>query len=155
MSEQHDFRSHYQKLEQMYHLAPINTTIPSRLSVGEGTAEVRLTASSAFHHAAKAVHGSIYFKGLDDAAYFAANSVEIENLVLTAKFEVELLGMIQCESIRAVGFFERREGRKIWARSELYDDQDQLMARGSGLFIVGQFPLDEGLNYKEVETSKP
>ena len=141
MVEQADLDKHYRFLEQMYHGAPVNTSIPCRIQVGEGTAEVQMTVGPQFYHAANALHGSLYFKGLDDAAYFAANSMETGYMVLTATFEIELLGMIQCESIRAVGFYERREGRKIWARSELFDDQDQLMARGSGLFIVGQFPL--------------
>ena len=126
----------------MYHDAPINTTVPSRLSVSEGRAEVRLTVDSSFHHAAHALHGSLYFKALDDAAYFAANSIVTNALVLTATFELELLGMIRCETIRAVGVMERREGRKIWARAELFDDQEELMARGSGLFVVGKWALD-------------
>lgn len=110
-----------------------------------------MRAGENFWHSAQALHGSLYFKGLDDAAYFAANSVELGFLVLTARFEIELLGMIRCEDVRSVGFFERREGRKIWARSEQFDDQGQLVARGSGLFIVGNIPLNEDVNYKEPE----
>lgn len=134
---------HYRRLETMYHTAPINHSIPSRLTVSDGEAEIRMTVGEQFWHAGRAMHGCLYFKGLDDAAFFAANSKELDGLMLTVRFEVELLGMVQCSSVRSKGFFERREGRKIWARSEQYDDHDQLVARGSGLFLVSKMPLPQ------------
>ncbi len=139
--------THYRKLENMYHQAPINGTIPCRIQIAEGRSEVTLTAGEEFWHAAKALHGSLYFKGLDDAAYFAANSMERENLILTARFEIELLGMVQSGPTRSVGYFERREGKKIWARAEQYDKDGALVARGKGLFIVGKFALDASVQY--------
>ena len=144
---------HYRNLEEMYHAAPINTTVPCRISISEGYAEVRMTAGEQFHHSAKGLHGSMYFKGLDDAAFFAANSKETGFFVLTAKFEVELLGMVQCESLLFKGFFEKQEGRKIWARSEQYDDQGRLVAKGQGVFVVSKLALDPSVNYGTIAAS--
>jgi acyl-coenzyme A thioesterase PaaI-like protein len=147
MSTRRSADLHYRRLERMYHSAPINQSIPSCMTVSDGHAEVHMRVTRDYWHSAGAMHGSLYFKGLDDAAFFAANSAVQDFFVLTAKFEVELLGRVDCQSVRAVGFLERREGRKIWARSELYDDADQLVARGSGLFIIGQIALDESVGY--------
>ncbi len=141
---------HFRKLEYMYHSAAINRSIPSCMTVSENRAEVHMRVTTDFWHSAGAMHGSMYFKGLDDAAFFAANSAVQEFFVLTATFEVELLAMVTCESLRAVGTLERREGRKIWARAELYDDNNTLAARGSGLFIISQRALDETVGYVDL-----
>ena len=66
---------HFRSLERMYHSAPINQSVPSRLVVQQGEAEVRMKVGPKYWHSAHAMHGSLYFKGLDDAAFFAANSV--------------------------------------------------------------------------------
>ena len=142
-------QSHFHKLENMYRSARINESIPSAISVSEGTAEVKMKVSQAFWHGANAMHGSMYFKGLDDAAFFAANSVVEGFFVLTARFEIELLSMVKCENLRAVDFLEKRESRKIWARAELYDDQNTLAARGSGLFLISQIVLCDSVGYTE------
>ena len=98
------------------------------------------------------VHGSLYFKGLDDAAFFAANSVVTDNFLLTAKFEVHLLAMVTDESLTAVGVLEKREGRKLWARSELFNAAGEQVAHGSGLFIVGGLKLADAQGYtRDVE----
>ena len=136
----------------MYHRAPINSTIPSRLKVNEGRAEVHYEVSKSYWHSAGAAHGSAYFKGLDDAAFFAANSMVESNFVLTLKFEVELLAPFDGELLRALGVFERREGRKIWSTAELFGSQGLLIARGRGLFIVSQIPLTEEIGYRPEAT---
>ena len=138
---------HYRGLEDMYHQAPINTSIPSRLSVSEGRASVVLTVGPQFWHSGAGLHGSLYFKGLDDAAFFAANSVVTDNFVLTAQFEVHLLAMVTDESLTAVGVLEKREGRKLWARSELFNAAGEQVAHGSGLFIVGGLNLADAQGY--------
>ena len=68
---------HYRGLERMYHSAPINTSIPSRLRVREGGAEVHMRVGRDYWHSAHALHGSLYFKGLDDAAFFEKAQVMI------------------------------------------------------------------------------
>ena len=141
MSDDTTHEEHFRALEDMYHAAPVNTTIPSRLKVGDGKAEVEIQVGSHLWHAAHALHGSMYFKALDDAAFFAANSVETKGFVLTAKFEITMLEMIRTSVIRSVGTLVRREGRKIWAGSVLFDGDGKKVASGEGLFIVSAVPL--------------
>ena len=89
----------------------------------------------------------MYFKGLDDAAFFAANSLVTDVFVVTAQFEVELLSMIDCEDIKAIGIVEKRADRKIWSTAELFDDQGRLAARGRGLFIASKIKLEPDVGY--------
>ena len=147
MKSDQDKALHYRKLENMYHSASVNRTIPSCMTIYDRYVEIHMQISQDFWHSAHAMHGSMYFKGLDDAAFFAANAWVEAYFVVTAKFEVELLGMVTSSDVRAVGFFEKQEGRKLWARSELYNDQNQLVAKGSGLFVASQIALSPEVGY--------
>src|SRR5947208_2034742 len=83
--------SHYRRLEALYHAAPINGYYAPRLAVSEGAARLEIPVKPEFFHAAGAVHGSVYFKALDDAAYFAVNSLVEDVYVLTVSFNTQLL----------------------------------------------------------------
>jgi acyl-coenzyme A thioesterase PaaI-like protein len=67
-----ELNDHHRRLEAMYAGAPINSTVPSRVTVGDGTAEIVMEVSDAYWHAAGSMHGSMVFNALDDAAFFAA-----------------------------------------------------------------------------------
>ncbi len=138
---------HHRRLEAMHAGAPINQTIPSRVSVSAGQAEVHMEVTEAYWHAAASMHGSMYFKALDDAAFFAANSVVPDRFVLTARFEIELLAPVTSPSLRAVGQLDRREGKKIEASATLYAGEE-LVARGQGLFIAAPIALAEVPAYR-------
>ena len=64
---------HFSALEQMYLAAPINEIYRPRVEIAEGTATVAIDIRQQYFHAAGAVHGSVYFKMLDDSAFFAPN----------------------------------------------------------------------------------
>jgi acyl-coenzyme A thioesterase PaaI-like protein len=78
--------NHLQKLEHMYLMAPINAFYSPRISISQGEAEITIPVKPEFFHAADAVHGSVYFKLLDDAAFFAVNSLMEDYFALTASF---------------------------------------------------------------------
>ena len=59
-------RTHYQKLEDMYAAAPINDIYQPKLVVSAGESTIEIELSDKLHHAAGGVHGSVYFKMLDD-----------------------------------------------------------------------------------------
>lgn len=140
--------THFQKLAHMYETAPINQLIRSRIEVGEGTAVVRIDVEPTLFHAAGSLHGSMYFKGLDDAAFFAANSVVPEHFVLTAHFEVDLVAQVSGKLVVARGRLDERGERKLKASAELFDENERLVARGHGLFIVSRFSLAEVEGYR-------
>ncbi|MGB2427754.1 MAG: PaaI family thioesterase, partial [Alteromonas sp.] len=63
-----------------------NSTFKPTMTVEEGKATISIVLSENYHHSAGGVHGSVYFKMLDDAAFFAANSLETDVFVLTTSF---------------------------------------------------------------------
>src|SRR5580765_7647589 len=78
--------AHFRTLERMYLSAPINRLYEPTITIGEGVAEIEIPVAPAFFHAAAALHGSVYFKMLDDACFFAVNSVVQDVFVLTTSF---------------------------------------------------------------------
>src|SRR5688500_9443505 len=77
---------HFQVLEGMYAAAAINQFFRPSIHVSEGAAEIRMAVRPDMHHAVGAAHGAVYFKMLDDAAFFAAQSLVTDVFVLTASF---------------------------------------------------------------------
>ena len=59
----------------MYAAAQINDFYKPSMKVAKGEATISIEASDKHHHSAGAVHGSVYFKMLDDVAFFADNSL--------------------------------------------------------------------------------
>ena len=71
-------KSHYLNLERMYLSAPINNFYSPSIEISEGHAVIEFAVRDDFFHAADSIHGSIYFKALDDAAFFAVNSIVLD-----------------------------------------------------------------------------
>ena len=136
-----DSDAHYRRLERAYHGAPCNVPLNLRLTVSEGAAEVCLATSSSMHHAAGAVHGAFYFKVLDDAAYFAANSLVEDALVLTASFSLEFLRPVSSGELQASGRVRRLGNNLIFAESELRDADGNELAVGRGTFARSKLPI--------------
>jgi uncharacterized protein (TIGR00369 family) len=138
---------HFRKLERAYGTAPINSYYSPRLTVAERTAELVLDVGRKMHHAADAVHGSVYFKALDDAAYFAANSLVDDVFLLTASFTVYMLRPVSEGRLRARGRMTHRSGRLFFAESELEDQDGNQIARGSGIYVRSKVPLTPDAGY--------
>ena len=126
---------HYRSLINMYLAAPINAFYSPRLSISEGAAELAIDVSPKLHHAAGAVHGSVTFKMLDDAAFFAANSVETEVFLLTTSFTTYLTRPVSSGSIRSVGKLVNRNRSQFIAEAIAYDSEGREIGRGNGIFI--------------------
>jgi len=132
---------HFRKLERMYHAAPINAFYNPRLKVEKGRAELTMEVKPEFHHAAQAVHGSVYFKALDDAAYFAVNSLVEDAFVLTASFNLYFLLPISSGTLTAKGQILHESKNNYIAESILFDQDGNQISRGTGSFIRSKIPL--------------
>ena len=139
---------HYRKLERMYQAAPINEYFRPQLTVGAETAEVRIPVREAFFHTGGAMHGSVYFKAMDDAAFFAANSIVEDVFVLTARFEIQFLAPVRGGEVRAVGRVREKTDRRIVATAELFDKTDTLVGRGEGSFARSKISLNSTVQYR-------
>ena len=145
-----DFELHYRKLERMYLSAPVNKEIYTGIAIRitEGRAELHLPVAEKYFHAAAAIHGSVYFKMLDDAAFFAVNSVVPDLFVYTVSINTQLLRPVSKGVIRSVGEIRFRSGNLIIADSILYDERNKEVGRASGNFMKSRIPLTEEIGYK-------
>lgn len=143
--------AHYRKLERAYRDAPTNEYYDPEIEIGEAAATVRVRVDPKFYHAADAVHGSVYFKLLDDAAFFAANSLVPDHFVLTANFNLHLLAPVSEGTMTATGRVIHRRGRSILAEARLVDDEGELVAYGSGTFVESRIELGPEVGYGTAE----
>ena len=139
---------HYRKLERMYLAAPINEFFRPEIRIGRGTAEIKVNVDSRFFHAAQAVHGAVYFKSLDDAAFFAVMSLVEDRFVLTSNFNLYMLAPVSAGTVRSVGKVVSGSGSSFLAESVLYNDREDEIARGSGMFIKSRISLDPEMGYR-------
>src|SRR4051794_6943254 len=140
---------HYRRLEQMYLGAPINRIFEPDIHIAEGAAEVSLTVKPEFHHAAHALHGSVYFKCLDDAAFFAANSLVLDVFVLTVSFNIVLMRPVIAGRIVATGRLVNASKNLHVASADLRDGRGRLLATGTGTFMRSTIPLGPDVGYPD------
>jgi uncharacterized protein (TIGR00369 family) len=138
---------HYRKLERLYASAPVTQWYGATLIVSDGQADVRLATRPEFLHAAHAVHGSVYFRLLDDAAFFAVNSRVREVFVLTVSFTVYFARPVTSGELRATGRLLHGGGRLFLAESTLYDGAGERLGHGSGVFTRSSIRLDPTVGY--------
>ncbi len=141
---------HFRKLERMYLSAPVNTEIYNgiQISVTVERAELDLMVEPKFFHAANAIHGSVYFKMLDDAAFFAVNSVVPDVFVYTVSFQTQLLRPVTGGMIKSVGELKFKSQNLFIADSVLYDEKGKIAGRGTGNFMKSKIGLTEDIGYK-------
>lgn len=141
---------HFKKLENMYHAAPFQELIKSKLKISEGEAELEMVIDPILHHAANSIHGFVYFKMMDDVAIFAANSMEKEFFLLTSSFNLYFLRPVQFGKIRGVGKVVNRTKSQYIAEAVIYNDENKEIGRGSGTFAVSRKPFVAVPGYKIV-----
>ena len=133
---------HYRALESLYASAPINALFPSRLSItGPGTARIEFEVDDGVYHAAGAAHGTIYFKMLDDAAFYAANSLVSDRFLLTTGFNLHFTAPIRAGRMVAEGRWISGKRRVYVAEAHLLNEQNEEIGRGTGTFMRSQIPL--------------
>lgn len=133
---------HWRALENLYASAPINRLFESRLAIGgEGSARISFTVDEALHHAAGAAHGTIYFKMLDDAAFYAANTLITDRFLLTTSFNLHFVRPVRKGALVAEGRWISGRRRVLVAESRLLDDSGEEVGRGTGTFMRSRIPL--------------
>lgn len=142
-------QTHFKKLERMYLSAPINNEIYKGITIdiSNEKAELSFKIGKTFFHAANAIHGSVYFKMLDDAAFFAVNSIVEDVFVYTVSFNTQLLRPVSSGVIRSVGELKFKSANLFIADSTLFDENNKLVGRGSGNFMKSKIQLTEDIGY--------
>lgn len=128
---------HFRFLENMYLQAPIVKSLypESAIRISEGLAVIECPAKAHYFHAANSLHGSVYFRMLDDAAYFAASSMETTYFLLTAEFTIKFLRPVSGGLLKAEGRLSGDpSGGMVNAEAWLYTSEGKIAAKGSGRF---------------------
>lgn len=134
--------AHFRALESLYRAAPINRLFHSRLEIPEpGFARIHFVIEESHHHAAGAAHGTSYFKMLDDAAFYAANSLVSDRFLLTTAFNLLLTRPIVSGPVVAEGRWISGKRRVFVADARLIDSTGEEAARGTGTFMRSRIPL--------------
>ena len=141
---------HCRKLERMYLSAPVNNQLYNgiTITISDQRAELTLKIEEKFFHAANAIHGSVYFKMLDDAAFFAVNSIVDDVFVYTVSLNVQLLRPVSSGIIRSIGELKFKSSNLFIADSTLIDENNKLVGRGSGNFMKSKIELTPEIGYK-------
>lgn len=134
--------AHFRALEALYAAAPINGLFTSRLEIVEpGRSRIEFDISPQLFHGAGAAHGTVYFKMLDDAAFYAANSVVEDMFVLTTAFNIFLTRPIRHGPLVAEGRWVSGRRRVLIAESWLTDAEGEEVGRGTGTFMRSRIEL--------------
>ncbi|AGH45537.1 PaaI family thioesterase [Paraglaciecola psychrophila] len=142
-----DASEHFEYLIRMHDSVKINEFYQPTLAVGEGTAEIEINLSEAFHHAAGGVHGSVYFKMLDDAAWYAANSLEQEYFLVTVSFTTYITRPVSSGKMRAVGRVVNKNTSQFISEAVVYDADGREIGRGNGVFVRSKALLANAQGY--------
>lgn len=135
-------QEHYRALERLYASAPINSLFRSKLTVtGEGLSQIHFAISEDVYHAAGAAHGTIYFKMLDDAAFYAANTLATDTFLLTTSFNLHFTKPVKHGEVVAEGKWISGKRRVMVAESRLVDSEGEEIGRGTGTFMRSRIPL--------------
>jgi uncharacterized protein (TIGR00369 family) len=140
---------HYRALEALYASAPVNDLFDSRLHIdGEGRARIEFVVDERVHHAAGAAHGTIYFKMLDDAAFYAANSLVTDRFLLTTAFNLHFTAPIRSGPVVAEGRWVSGRRRVFVAEARLVDGEGEEVGRGTGTFMRSKIALSSLPGYR-------
>lgn len=139
---------HYRKLENMMHSAPIVKLASARVEISHGQSIITLPVKPDFFHSAGALHGCMYFLALDNAAFFAVNSLVTDVFVLTVSFNIYLTRPVSSGVIKAVGKVVSSSKNQFIADSILQDEEGKEIARGSGIFVKGKTKLAPDIGYR-------
>ena len=128
--------NHYDRLSKMYLKAPIQKLYPGiDLKVTKNEAVITLPAGKQFHHAGGSMHGSVYFRLLDDACYFAAMSRVEDYFILTKSFNIEFKRPHIEGTITAKAKLVKEENGEFYCEGELFNQAEKVIASGSGVFV--------------------
>ena len=141
---------HWRALEGLYGSAPVNQMFDSALTIiGEGRTRIVFNVEQRHYHAAGAAHGTIYFKMLDDAAFYAANTLVTDRFLLTTSFNLHFSRPVKAGQVVAEGRWISGRKRVLVAEARLIDAEGEEIGRGTGTFMRSRIALSSLAGYAE------
>ena len=141
-------QEHFRRLERMYGKAPCNEYYSPKLTISKGAAILLIPVQQRFYHSVQAVHGSVYFKALDDAAFFAVNSLVEDVFVLTVSFYINLFRPIASGDMKAIGKVLHASKNIFTAEATLTNSEGEKIAHGMGTYARSKALLSPDIGYE-------
>ena len=142
-------RDHYKKLIHMYMGANIQKKYPGiDLEIKKGYAKISLPVDESYHHAGGYLHGSVYFRLLDDVCYFAAMSEETSNFYVTKSFSIRFFRPFQKGLVVAEASEIKWIDDEFEVKGYLYNEEGKKIAEGEGIFSKSTYKLDPKIGYR-------
>ena len=144
--------AHFRALESLYRHAPINRLFESELEIVEpGFARIRFQVRDTLYHAAGAAHGTTFFKMMDDAAFYACNSMVSDRFLLTTAFNLLFTRPLREGPVMAEGRWTSGRRRVFVGEARLIDAEGELAGSGTGTFMRSHIPLSGLPGYRAPE----
>lgn len=144
--------AHYRALESLYRHAAINAFFPSVIEISEeGVARIHFEVKPELFHAAGAAHGTLYFKMLDDVAFYACNSLVTDRFLLTTAFNLLFTRPLKEGPVIAEGRWASGRRRVLVGEARLLLPSGEEAARGTGTFMRSHIPLTSLPGYRSGE----
>jgi uncharacterized protein (TIGR00369 family) len=141
--------AHFRGLEALYRSAPINGLFRSDIELTEpGLARIRFEVRAETFHAAQAAHGTLYFKMMDDAAFYACNSLVSDRFLLTTAFNLVFTRPLKEGEVIAEGRWISGRRRVFVGEARLLMPDGEEAARGTGTFMRSHIPLSSLEGYR-------
>ena len=143
-------KEHFVKLQNMYAIANVNTAFyeTTECIIEPEKAIISLSVSDKYFHALGAIHGSVYFKLLDDSAFLAVNSIVTDVFLLTTSFNTNIVRPVSGGKITAVGKLRYKSKNIFVSESTMYNDEGKEIAFGTGNFVKSKILLSPEIGYK-------
>ena len=142
--------AHFRALESLYRSAPINDGFRSELEIVEaGLARIRFDVEERHFHAAGAAHGTLYFKMMDDAAFYACNARVSDRFLLTTAFNLMFTKPLRPGPAVAEGRWISGKRRVLIGEARLIDSDGEEAARGTGTFMRSSIALAGLAGYRD------
>ena len=134
--------AHFRALESLYRSAPVNRLFQSEIEIAEpGVARIAFDIDPSSFHAAGAAHGTLYFKMMDDAAFYACNSLVSDRFLLTTAFNLVFTSPLRSGRAVAEGRWVSGRRRVVVGEARLLMADGEEAARGTGTFMRSRIPL--------------
>ena len=134
--------AHFRALESLYRGAPVNGLFRSDIEIAEpGVARIRFQVDPDAFHAAGAAHGTLYFKMMDDAAFYACNSLVTDRFLLTTAFNLMFTRPLKSGEVVAEGRWISGRRRVFVGEARLLTADGEEAARGTGTFMRSHIKL--------------
>jgi acyl-coenzyme A thioesterase PaaI-like protein len=116
--------------------------------ISPGVARIGFEVAPASFHAAGAAHGTLYFKMMDDVAFYACNSLVSDRFLLTTAFNLVFTQPLRAGPVVAEGRWISGKRRVFVGEARLLLPDGEEAARGTGTFMRSHIPLSSLDGYR-------